>query len=361
MNGAMLEGRALRVNEAEERPQRSGGGGGGSGVVVAAVAAAVAAAAARAAAAAAGGDPLGVALERCRRTRSCEARHRLRAVPCFRALCARKVREMSKESARPGVRITNQFRKREAMVYDLSCEDVRLTIEVAQRPNDDGLGEWMIEAYTRQAAERPTIHEPGPTRNDALRAVARAWAAKKAPTASPSSTGRPSRWRCWACAQSDEPEGRATEAGRRGPGAPRRGRRALVGRAGDLLPANRRHPAPHARAGGRHRAADRGRRAARVLETLLHCDDGLAELGRLEAALRDGTMRVRDVVRTTGDENRRMGGDRAQTGAPALRVNRAVAKIVLAAARAWRAGAPQAHASAPARAGSESTSSSRSA
>ncbi len=31
MNGAMLDGRALRVNEAEERPQRSGGGGGGFG------------------------------------------------------------------------------------------------------------------------------------------------------------------------------------------------------------------------------------------------------------------------------------------------------------------------------------------
>ena len=29
MNGANLDGRALRVNEAEERPQRSGGGGGG--------------------------------------------------------------------------------------------------------------------------------------------------------------------------------------------------------------------------------------------------------------------------------------------------------------------------------------------
>ncbi|WP_044250578.1 RNA recognition motif domain-containing protein, partial [Chondromyces apiculatus] len=31
MNGAMLDGRPLRVNEAEERPQRSGGGGGGYG------------------------------------------------------------------------------------------------------------------------------------------------------------------------------------------------------------------------------------------------------------------------------------------------------------------------------------------
>jgi RNA recognition motif-containing protein len=31
MNGALLDGRPLRVNEAEERPQRGGGGGGGFG------------------------------------------------------------------------------------------------------------------------------------------------------------------------------------------------------------------------------------------------------------------------------------------------------------------------------------------
>jgi RNA recognition motif-containing protein len=31
MNGAMLDGRSLRVNEAEERPRGGGGGGGGGG------------------------------------------------------------------------------------------------------------------------------------------------------------------------------------------------------------------------------------------------------------------------------------------------------------------------------------------
>jgi cold-inducible RNA-binding protein len=31
MNGALLDGRPLRVNEAEERPARTGGGGGGGG------------------------------------------------------------------------------------------------------------------------------------------------------------------------------------------------------------------------------------------------------------------------------------------------------------------------------------------
>jgi hypothetical protein len=86
---------------------------------------------------------------------------------------------MSKETSRPAVRITNQFRRREAMVYDLSCEDIRLTIEIAQRQNEDGLGEWLVEAHARDTAEKPTIHQPGVTRNDALRAVAREWAAKR--------------------------------------------------------------------------------------------------------------------------------------------------------------------------------------
>jgi hypothetical protein len=85
---------------------------------------------------------------------------------------------MSKGVLRSGVRITNQFRRREAMVYDLSCEDIRLTIEIAQRPNDDGLGEWLVEAHARQSAEKTSIQEPGATRRDALRALARTWAAK---------------------------------------------------------------------------------------------------------------------------------------------------------------------------------------
>jgi hypothetical protein len=85
---------------------------------------------------------------------------------------------MSKDSSRPLVRITNQFRKREAMLYDLACGDVRLTIQVSQRTSDDGLGGWLIEAHARQSAERPPINEPGATRDEALRAVGRAWTAK---------------------------------------------------------------------------------------------------------------------------------------------------------------------------------------
>jgi hypothetical protein len=86
---------------------------------------------------------------------------------------------MTKETSRPAVRITNQFRKREAMVYDLCCEEVRLTIEVTGRQNEDGLGEWTVEAHARQSAEKPAIVQPGVTRSEALRAVAREWAAKQ--------------------------------------------------------------------------------------------------------------------------------------------------------------------------------------
>ena len=86
---------------------------------------------------------------------------------------------MAKETPRPSVRITNQFRKRQAMVYDLSCEDVRLTLEVTSRDSADGSGEWHVEAFARQAPEKPTIDEPGTTRSEALHAVARSWAAKR--------------------------------------------------------------------------------------------------------------------------------------------------------------------------------------
>lgn len=90
---------------------------------------------------------------------------------------------MSKEKEKPGVRITNQFRRRQGMVYDLSCDDVRLTLEFSVRPTGESDGEsetaWHVEAFAREAPGRPTLDEPGGTRIDALRAVARAWTAKR--------------------------------------------------------------------------------------------------------------------------------------------------------------------------------------
>ena len=103
----------------------------------------------------------------------------VRWAPVVRSAFARErekgEEEMPKEHSQARVRITNQFRKGDTMIYDLLCEDVRLTLEVTQRANDDGCGEWSVEAHARQSIDKPTIHEPGMTRNDALRAVARSW------------------------------------------------------------------------------------------------------------------------------------------------------------------------------------------
>jgi hypothetical protein len=41
-----------------------------------------------------------------------------------------EIRSMSKNTEKPAVRITNQFRKGDSMVYDLSCKDVLLTLAV---------------------------------------------------------------------------------------------------------------------------------------------------------------------------------------------------------------------------------------
>jgi len=82
------------------------------------------------------------------------------------------------EEPRPTVRITNQFRRRDAMVYDLLCAGVHLTVTMASRANPDGLGDWTVEAFVRESADKPAVVEPGFSREGGLHAVARSWAAK---------------------------------------------------------------------------------------------------------------------------------------------------------------------------------------
>ena len=77
--------------------------------------------------------------------------------------------------AKPAVRITNQFRRHQAMVYELSCGDVRLTLALSAGEGDD---DWHIEAFARQVPGRPAVGDSGGTRQEALRAVERAWVSK---------------------------------------------------------------------------------------------------------------------------------------------------------------------------------------
>jgi hypothetical protein len=86
-----------------------------------------------------------------------------------------EIRSMSKNTEKPAVRITNQFRKGDSMVYDLSCKDVLLTLQVTSRGDADGAGAWHVEAFARHVPERPILDQPGKTPSEALRAVANSW------------------------------------------------------------------------------------------------------------------------------------------------------------------------------------------
>jgi hypothetical protein len=83
--------------------------------------------------------------------------------------------EPRKEAA---AQITNQFRRRDAMVYDLSCQGTHLTISLTPAGAGEEASEWRAEAHARQATERPTVFGTGTTRGEALTEVARAWTAK---------------------------------------------------------------------------------------------------------------------------------------------------------------------------------------
>ena len=87
---------------------------------------------------------------------------------------------MTSERDEGSIRITQQFRARDAMVYDLRGSAGRLTLRVTGRGGDDGPPtEWRIEASTSSAPDAVVVAEWGATRADALRAVGRSWSEKR--------------------------------------------------------------------------------------------------------------------------------------------------------------------------------------
>jgi hypothetical protein len=78
------------------------------------------------------------------------------------------------------VRITDQFRSGDAMVYDLRGTAGRLTLRVTGRGGDEGPPtEWRIEASTSTSPDAVVVAERGATRAEALRAVGRSWDEKR--------------------------------------------------------------------------------------------------------------------------------------------------------------------------------------
>jgi hypothetical protein len=87
---------------------------------------------------------------------------------------------VTSERDEESIRITQQFRARDAMVYDLRGTAGRLTLRVTGRGGGDGPPtEWRIEASTSSSPDAVVVAEGGPTRAEALRAVGRSWNEKR--------------------------------------------------------------------------------------------------------------------------------------------------------------------------------------
>ncbi len=74
------------------------------------------------------------------------------------------------------LKITNQFRNKRGIVYDLKHQADRLTVCITQRENPDDQGEWRVDLSAGSQGE-PVVSEWGPTKADALKAAGAAWSA----------------------------------------------------------------------------------------------------------------------------------------------------------------------------------------
>jgi hypothetical protein len=84
---------------------------------------------------------------------------------------------MKREENEQAIRITQQFRSGDAMIYDLRGATGRLTMRVSGRGGDASgpPAEWCIEAGIGHAPGSMVVAEWAPTRVDALRAVGKVW------------------------------------------------------------------------------------------------------------------------------------------------------------------------------------------
>lgn len=70
-------------------------------------------------------------------------------------------------------RITTQFRDHRSMVYELDCGTAKLALTMSDAPPHGGL--WHAGASVRQPDASPALSASGPSRGEALSAVAEEW------------------------------------------------------------------------------------------------------------------------------------------------------------------------------------------
>lgn len=79
---------------------------------------------------------------------------------------------MRKDDKGPKVRITDQFHDKRAMVYDLKCDAIRISISIAG--SDEA--EWQAEGIAKLGVPSPPVARGvGPSRGEALRVLTESW------------------------------------------------------------------------------------------------------------------------------------------------------------------------------------------
>lgn len=79
------------------------------------------------------------------------------------------------EKEKDTLRITNQFRSKGGMVYDMRQNGERLTVIVSPSASDKGGGDWHVQAKTGTSLDADGVERSGATPLEALRAVGLAW------------------------------------------------------------------------------------------------------------------------------------------------------------------------------------------
>jgi hypothetical protein len=76
------------------------------------------------------------------------------------------------------VRITDQFRDRRGMVYDLKCSEIRISISISASSEDQT--DWRAEATAKLLPAPPIVCGTGSSREAAVRVLADDWTKRHA-------------------------------------------------------------------------------------------------------------------------------------------------------------------------------------
>lgn len=75
----------------------------------------------------------------------------------------------------PTVRITQQFRERRSMTYELDCSGVPLVVRMFFPEADVPAPEWVVEVRSNRALDADVATASGPSRAQALNRIAQDW------------------------------------------------------------------------------------------------------------------------------------------------------------------------------------------